>query len=329
MNNFRKLIIAALIIGVSLLALPLTVSAETVKVAQFGKEKFLLYLPLYIAMEEGYFKENGLDIDLIFAGNDDQIFAAVAGGSADFGVGDPVFNAIAQEKGFEAKTVALMITNLGISGYTNNPDIPVITKPEDLAGLRVGSFPKPSTTYTLLDEMIRNHPETLKDTKIVEAGFGAQVALIEADQADIAVDLEPTVSKVEAQGYRVVFNVSDYIDQQAITGLMVTQETIDEKAETVQGMVNGLQKALTVMHKDRAVALKVAKKLFPDLGDTVIENAVERMMAQEMYPQSAVMPDEYWQRTLKTRLETGELKEEQPTSKTVDNQFALKANEGK
>ena len=160
---------------------------DKVTIAQFGQERFLLYLPLYVAMEEGIFAANNIDVKLKFAGNDDQIFAALVSGDADFGMGDPVFTAIAQEKGFPAKTVAMMITSLGLSGYTNNPDIPEIKQAADLAGLRVGSFPEPSTTYTLLNEMIRNNPDTLKDTKIVEAPFGAQAALIEAGKADIAV----------------------------------------------------------------------------------------------------------------------------------------------
>jgi ABC-type nitrate/sulfonate/bicarbonate transport system substrate-binding protein len=69
---------------------------EKVVIAQFGQAKFLLYLPLYIAMEEGLFAKRGMDVSLKFAGNDDQIFAAVLGGSADFGMGDPVFTAISK-----------------------------------------------------------------------------------------------------------------------------------------------------------------------------------------------------------------------------------------
>jgi len=298
---------------------------ETVKVAQFGKERFLLYLPLYIAMEQGYFAENGLEVELVFAGNDDQIFAAVAGGAADFGVGDPVFTAIAQEKGFEAKTVALMITSLGISGYTNNPDIPVIKTPQDLAGLRIGSFPKPSTTYTLLEQLIDQHPETLKDTAIIEAGFGAQLALLEADRADIAIDLEPNVSKVEQEGYRVVFNLGDYTEPQAITGLVVTQEKINTRPNTVQATVDGLQKALYSLHTDRSTVLETAQKIFPDMDAIVIKNAVDRMLSLGVYPKSVEVKEHYWQRTLASRLATGELTKAQPTKKSVDNQFARRA----
>lgn len=295
-----------------------------IKIAQFGKEKFLLYLPLYVAMEEGYFAKNGLKPELIFAGNDDQIFATVISGDADFGVGDPVFTAIAAEKGLKAKTVALMITNLGLTGYTNKPNVPMIEKPADLAGLRIGSFPAPSTTYTLLSEMKAKHPE-LKEMKIVESAFGTQLAMLKADKVDIAVDLEPTVSQVESKGFHVVFPMTPFIDPQAVTGLMATQKTIDARPEIVQKAVSSLQQAITAIYQDREVAYRVSRKLFPDLGEDVIRRAVDRMMRDAMYPKSIVVQDAYWQRSLKTRLDSGDLKKPQPTSLSVDNSFAEKA----
>jgi NitT/TauT family transport system substrate-binding protein len=116
---------------------------ERVVIAQFGKEKFLLYLPLYVSMEEGLFAKRGIDIDLVFSGNDDQIFATVMSGSAQFGVGDPVFAAISREKGGPGKIVAMMVTRLGLSGYTNKGAIPEILNANDAKGLRIGSIPAP------------------------------------------------------------------------------------------------------------------------------------------------------------------------------------------
>ena len=299
---------------------------DKITIAQFGSARFLLYLPLYVAMEEGLFRKNGIDVTLKFAGNDDQIFAAVASGDADFGMGDPVFTAIAQEKGFPARTVALMITSLGISGYTNNPKVHEIKNADDLAGLRVGSFPQPSTTYTLLAELKRNHP-ALKDMKIIEAPMGAQLALIEAGKADIAIDLEPAVSVAEDQGYPVVFSLKNFTDPQAITGLMTTQTLIDKNSDLVRRAVLSLQEAMNVIHGPEGfeTAVAVGKKISPDLSEKVIRAAVKRMMGNDMYPKSVVVQDAYWQRTLKTRLDSGDLHAPQPTEKAVDNSFAVAA----
>lgn len=287
--------------------------------AQFGKEKFLLYLPLYIAMEEGIFKQNGLDVSLKFAGNDDQIFATVIGGSADFGVGDPVFAAIAKEKGGPGKIVALMITRLGLSGYTNNPNVPMIATPQDLNGLRLSSFPSPSTTYTLLAKMIADNK---LDTKIVQAAFGAQLATLEAGKVDIAVDLEPTVSIAEDKGYRVVFEAEPYMEEQAITGISTSEKTIEDHPQTVQAVTDSLQQSINLMYSKPDIAIKVGTKIFPNLKPAVIEAAVERMTKKGVYSKSVVVSDGLWQNSLKTRLSSGELKKPQKTEVAVDNSFA-------
>ena len=332
MSLSKKLLPALVVAGLLALGSAAYVSAsdeapqlEIVRVAQFGKAKFLLYLPLYIAMEEGLFAKQGIEIDLHFAGNDDQVFASVISGSVDFGVGDPVFAAISKEKGGPGKVVALMITKLGLSGYTNNPDIREITDPSQLDGLRVSSLPEPSTTYTLLKQI---QADSAPNMQIVQAGFGAHLATLEAGKVDIAVDLEPTTSIAESKGYPVVFDLAAYIEPQAITGITTTEDVIAEKSKIVQKLVNGLHEALVIMNFETEVPVRVASKLFPELGEDVIRAAVARMQAKHMYPKSPEMVDKYWQRTLQTRVRNGELKALQPTDKAVENRFAFRATAG-
>jgi NitT/TauT family transport system substrate-binding protein len=295
---------------------------EKITIAHWGKERFLLRLPLYIAMEEGLFAKRGLDVDLKFAGNDDQVFATVISGEAQFGTGDPVFTAISHDKGGPGKVVALMLTRLGLSGVTNKPGVPQIKAAKDLNGLRISSFPEPSTTYVLLDEL--RHKYHL-DMPIVQAPFGGQMALLEAGKVDIAVDIEPSVSIFEDKGYRVVFNLADWTDTQASTGLMTTEDYIARHPQTVQKIVDGLQEAFNVMFGNPEVSYRTAKKIYPNLSHKVIRNAVDRMLKNDMYPHSVVVPDDLWQRTLKTRRDSGELKKPQATSVAVDNSFAVNA----
>lgn len=326
---FVLILLTTLGSGQSVLAQPDTknpaVKTEKVVISQFGKEKFLLYLPLYIAMEEGLFAKRGLDIDLRFVGNDDQIFATVISGDAMFGVGDPVFAAISREKGGPGRIVAMMITKLGLSGYTNKKEVPDIVKPEDAEGLRISSFPAPSTTYTLLTEFVKNHDLAKSGTTIVQASVGAQLATLEAGQVDIAVDLEPTVSIAESKGYRVNFSLDKFTDAQAITGISTLESTIKQRPDLVQKVVSSLQEALGLLHGNRVVCLRVSKKLFPTLTDEVVSKAVDRMLSLGVYPKSVKVDDSYWQRTLKTRLDSGELKKPQTTEFTVENHFAEQA----
>ncbi len=328
----RILFAIAVLLAAFTLTKSATVSAEEslarekVVIAQYGKEKFLLYLPLYIAMEDGFFAKRGLDVDLRFAGNDDQIFATVISGSAQFGVGDPVFAAISREKGGPGKIVALMVSKLAIAGYTNKDSVPMIQVAQDAAGLRIGSLPAPSTMYTLLREFVQIHK--LDSTKIVQAAIGAQLAALEAGQVDIAVDLEPTISIAESKGYRVNFPFDRFTEPQAITGISTLDSTIQQRPDLVAKVVGAVQDGLDRLHADGGAAQRVAEKLFPNLSKEVVAAAVRRMSAFGVYPRSVVVGEALWQRTLRTRLESGELKRPQALDFAVDNRFATEVATG-
>jgi NitT/TauT family transport system substrate-binding protein len=61
--------------------------------------KTLLYLPLYIADRRGFFQKEGIDATIVTGGGDSQAFAAVVGGSAQFGQGDPVMVPLSLQRG--------------------------------------------------------------------------------------------------------------------------------------------------------------------------------------------------------------------------------------
>lgn len=296
---------------------------QKVNITQYGQGKIFLYLPLYIAMEEGYFSQNGLDVNLTFSGNDDQIAATVVGGYADFGVGDPIFAAIIQERGGKLKTIATLVEKAPFIGYAKN-NVPSITAPENFNGLTVSSFPAPSTLYTNLENLKRNNNLSMM---IKSIAFGSQMAALKAGEVDVAMDLDPMVAVAEEQGYKEVVSLADFLPPQAITGITVRSDFISEKPEVVQKVVNALQQAVKAFYEDKDVGLRVAKKVFPDISEKALAKAVERSRKNAIYPQIMTIKDEIWQQGIKERLDIGDLKQPQETAVATDNQFAEKAFE--
>ena len=288
-------------------------AARTVTIAQWGQEKYLIYLPVYVAMEKGLFAKRGLGIKLTFTGNDDATFAAVISGSAAFGVGDPTFTAISQEKGFQGKVVASIVDGVALWGVTNNPRVPVIDKPSQLANLRIGTFPPPSTTYTLIKQLIEETPG-LRGTRIVSAPIGSEVALLQARKADIVMELEPAASIAESNGFRVVYSCPRFFGPFAFTGLTTTQTLIEREPDLIQRVVSSIQEAVVASHRNPEIAMEVAKKLFPTLAGIVLEHAVNRMISENTLPQSVAVSDEAWQKALSARIAVGDLKRPQATN---------------
>jgi ABC-type nitrate/sulfonate/bicarbonate transport systems, periplasmic components len=95
MKKFRLATISA---AVCLASLVSAHAADTpVRINQAFQS--LLYLPLYVAQEQGFFKQQGVDVKISTGGGGAQSWAAVIGGSADFSIQDPVFVPKTRENG--------------------------------------------------------------------------------------------------------------------------------------------------------------------------------------------------------------------------------------
>ncbi len=94
---------------------PKTATTTTaVTIAQFGH--VFLYMPLYVALRGGFFREQGLDVKLVSTGGDEKTFTADSTGNAQFGVSDPTFAAIAREHGQGGKVVAGIVKGNALLG---------------------------------------------------------------------------------------------------------------------------------------------------------------------------------------------------------------------
>lgn len=300
-------------------------NSTDITIAQWGQERYLIYLPLYVAIEEGFLSKHGLRPKIIFTGNDDQTFATVISGNAQFGVGDPVFAAISQEKGYDAKVVATIVGRVAIWGIANNSKVKPIRTTADFEGLRVGTFPEPSTNYTLMRQLVVTNPTVLEHTQIVQAPIGSQLALLQTNKVDVAMELEPATSLAASKGYRIVFSSPGFYGPFLFTGLTTTQDFISKNPQAVTALVDALEEAVVACHKDRSVALRVASKLFPTLPKEVIADAVNRMLDEKTFPEHVAIDDSAWQAALKIRFIVGDLHSPQATSTAVDNSFALAA----
>ncbi len=300
------------------------VSMESIKIAQWGG-RHIAYMPLYMADRLGLFAAQGLDVTIYGAGNDNEIFNEVAKGRAQFGVGDPVFVALGQQQGFDTRVVAAIVSNAPMWGITHHAEIKPFTQISDFVGLRVGTFPKPSTAYTLMSALKARHPRLLKSTQIVEAEIGQQAYLLASDQVDLILDLEPTVSSALRQGLRLACSMSDFYPELLMTGLMTSAATIAAAPDTVGKVVRGIQQALTLIRAQPEKAVNIGCAMFPTLSPSIMTEAVQRIIAANAWPEQAIIAPQGWANTLRMRQDVGELEAIPPFDSVVDQRFAYAA----
>ena len=293
---------------------------EKVKVAQFAD--VFLYMPLYLADDKGFFKEQGLSVDIVSTGGDDKTFAAVISGDVQFGIADPTFVAIARAKGQPGKVIASIVNGVPFWGVAKNSEVPEIKEPQQLEGFTVATFPSPSTAFTLQKQMFE--AAGLKP-QIRQAAFGALLPLLEAGAVDIALELEPNVSTAVKQGARVVYSMAEMYGDFAITGVTTSETLIAENPDLVQKFVNAIQQAESYAHANPDATADFALKRFPNLDPVVVEQSLKRIIDSKTLPKGTVISKEAWEKACQLRVDAGDL----PAidEEALDNTFAQKAME--
>ena len=292
---------------------------QKITIAQFGH--VFVYLPIYIAKEKGFFKEQGLDVTYVSTGGDEKTFAAVISGSAQFGVADPTFIAIARERGNnQGQIIANIIDGVPFWGVSKSDK--KIDKIEDLVNMRVATYPSPSTNFALMEKMAKEHD---LNTKIVQGAFGTLLSILQNNGADMAMVLEPTTSLSETQGYQVVFSYKEFYPDFAFTGLSTTKAYIKNHPDVCQKVVDSLQKAYKYAYENFEGTVLIAKAQFPDFNDSVLRQGVKRMLDDETIPKSTVLKEKAWQAAIDTRIYIEDLQKNAPFGENINNEFSKKA----
>jgi NitT/TauT family transport system substrate-binding protein len=296
---------------------------KEITIAQFAH--LLIYLPIYVAKDKGYFDDEGLKVNLVSTGGDEKTFTAVETNNAQFGVADPVFVAVARQQGRGGKVVASIVNGVCFWGIAFDPKIKSINKPEDLAGLRIATYSAPSTDYTVIKYYLGNHGHSVKANIVQGSATASLLSMIKTKQADIASDVEPIVSIAVQEGGHIVFNLQEEFGEFAFTGLTVSDNYCVNHGDEIQKVVNAIAKAQTFIYIDTAGAMAIAKKEFPELSQAVIEQSMKRMITSGVIPKSPLLSEKAWNNAIELRRKVGDITGDGSYGSNVDMTFAKNA----
>lgn len=287
-----------------------------VKVAQFGDT--FIYMPLYLADEQGFFREEGLEVSFISTGGDDKTFAAVMSGSATFGIADPAFVAIANEKGFEGKVVGSIVNGVPFYAISKNKDINSLIDSLTFMTYRVATFSSPSTAYTLQVEMFKEYGCT---PNIIQGSMGTLLPMIDSKRADIALELEPNVSSAVINGANIVYDFSEKYSEFAFTGVSVADKTITDNPELIRKFMKAISKAESFAHEHPDTAAEIMCSRYPQLQPEVVYSAVLRMINNCNIPKTPVITQESWSNSINLRKRTGDIRSNRDFNELLDLSF--------
>lgn len=289
----------------------------------------IFYAPQYVAIENGYFEEEGINLKLVTGFGADKVMTALISGEAQIG--------------FMGSESSIYAYNEGNSDYAVNfaqltqraGNFLVSRKPIDnfswdmlkgttILGGRAGGMPEMVLEYILKNNGI----DISTDLEIVQnIDFGLTGGAFAGGQGDFTVEFEPHATALEKEGTGYVV-ASLGVDSGYVpyTAYSVKKSYINKNPEIIQGFTNALQRGMEYVnsHSSEDIA-KVIAPQFPDTDADTIAVIVERYKSQDTWKNDLVFSKESFTLLQDILYEAGVIKEYAPYSDLVDTGFAQKA----
>jgi putative riboflavin transport system substrate-binding protein len=279
------------------------------------------FAPVYVAIEKGYFREAGLDVEPDYKFETD--------GVALVGAGDLPFAVVSGEQVPLARAQGLPVTYIA-AWYQQYP-VSVVAKsevgiliPQDLKGKKIGLPGLYGANYVGLRALLFEAKMSESDVTLDSIGFN-QVELLATGEQDIVVGYtanEPI--QLRARGIPVTeIRVADYV-QLASNGILASEKIISENPDLVRGFVGAFLKGLADTIAKPEEAFKLSEAHIPNFADLdadvqkqVLATSIEQWKAERL----GYSDPQAWENMQNILLEMGLITEKMDLSKAFTNEF--------
>ena len=228
-----------------------TLEKPKITIAVGGKNLFY-YLPLTIAERRGYFKDEGLNVEIVDFPGGAKALQAMVGGSADVVSGAYEHTITMQAKGINIESIALQGRYNGIVLGIRKDKAGGFKSLKDLKGMSIGVTAPGSSTNHFVNNLLTRNGLKPDDVSIVGVGAGAgAVAAIKKGSVDAISNLDPVINILETEGDIVVV-----VDSRTAKGMKEVYggayhagsiyapvEWVKKNPNTAQAVVNAMVRA--------------------------------------------------------------------------------------
>ena len=289
----------------------------------------IFYAPMYVAVEEDYFKDEGIDLELVTGFGADKTMTAVLSGQADIG--------------FMGSESSIYTYNEGAKDYVVNfaqltqraGNFLVSREPigdfswEDLKGKTVlggrkGGMPEMVFEYILKQNDIDPEKDVMINQNI---DFGSTAAAFSGGQGDFTVEFEPGATTLEAagKGY-VVASLGKESGYVPYTAFSAKKSYLEEHPDLIQSFTDALQKGMDYVntHTPEEIA-KVIQPQFKENDLETITTIVSRYYEQKTWKEDLIFNQDSFELLQNILEDAGELDSRTPYEDLVTTEFAKKA----
>lgn len=289
----------------------------------------IFYAPQYVAIENGYFEEEGIDLELVTGFGADKVMSALIAEEADIGFMGAESSVYLYSEGASnyAVNFAQLTQRAGNFLVAREPIENFswdMIKGKEVLGGRKGGMPEMVFEYILN----KNGIDPAADVNIDQSiDFGSTAAAFSGGQGEFTVEFEPSATALESagEGY-VVASLGVDSGYVPYTSYSTTKEYMEENEEIIQHFTNALQKGMEYVNTHTPA--EIAKVIAPQFEETdieTIETIVTRYYEQDTWKDNLVFEESSFDLLQNILNGAGELDNRVPYDKLVNNQFAKEA----
>ena len=290
----------------------------------------IFYAPQYVAIEEGYFEEEGLDLTLVTGFGADKTMTAVISGEADIGFMGAEASIYAYQEGATDPVMNFaQLTQRAGNFLVAREEMPAFTwndlKGKKVLGGRKGGMPEMVFEYILKNNGLDPETDLTIDQSI---DFGSTAAAFTGDtSADFTVEFEPSATLLEQEGTGyVVASLGTDSGYVPYTSYSAKASFLEDHPKTIQKFTNALQKGMDYVntHSPEEIATVIAPQ-FPETDLATVTAIVTRYYQQDTWKDNLIFNEESFQLLQDILQDAGELSRRTEYTDLVTTSFAQKA----
>ncbi|AFM02178.1 MULTISPECIES: ABC transporter substrate-binding protein [Desulfitobacterium] len=285
----------------------------------------IFYAPQYVALSQGFFEEEGLEIELTNGGGADKVMTAVLTGQVEIGFAGPEATIYVYNEGKEDNAIVFAQLTNGdgtfLIGREPEPDFKWSNlKGKTIIGGRKGGMPEIILQYVLRNNGLNPGKDVFIDTTMQ---FNAMPGAFLGGQGDYVILFEPTGSMMEKEGKAyIVASLGKESGEVPYTAYFAKKSYIEENAGIVQKFTNAVYKGQRWVesHSPEEIAQAI-KPHFPDTDQEILTTVVKRYKDQDSWKKDPVLKERDLDILQKALQDAGELSKTAPYEKIITPAF--------
>lgn len=289
----------------------------------------IFYAPQYVAIEKGYFEEEGIALELINGSGADNVMTAVLAGEVDVGFMGSESSIYVYQEGAQDSIInfAQLTQRAGnfLVAREADPDFTWSKlKGKTILGGRPGGMPEMVLEYILK----KNGIDPARDVKIItNIDFGLTAQAFASGQGDYTVEFEPFAASLEADKKGVVVaSLGEASGNVPYTAYSAKESYLKEHQDLLQHFTNALQKGMDYVqsHTPEEIAEVIAPQ-FPQTDAKALETVVRRYYDQGTWKADMIFEQKSFELLQDILEQSGVIEQRAPYDKLVDTSLAKKA----